>query len=193
MKPEMSAAAPQHSPAVRWSWRSQCGYALVNLWLCYHLIAMVAAPASVGPSSRAQRTLWWLTQPYLQALYLNHGWHFFSPEPGRSTLLEFEQEFADGRSEAGVWPNRDIRPRLLYHRYFMLTEFLGNTDPARHAMWHRAFANDLLRQSGAERVRLTQVTHELQSRARFLAGGGRLDDPATYQRQPLGTFERTPR
>ena len=61
----------------------------VNLWLVFHLTAIVIAPASVSPSSELVDSAWELVGPYLQFLYLNHGHHFFAPEPGESTLLAF--------------------------------------------------------------------------------------------------------
>lgn len=162
--------------------------AAVNLWLVYHLFAIVAAPASVMPSSRLQRQGWDWVGRYLQVLYLNHGWHYFSPEPGRSTLLSYTLEHADGTTESGRLPNRSIQPRLLYHRYFMLTEFLGNSPPEEQTLWHRAYARQLCRQSGAERVWLSRVYHELPLAERILAGGT-MEDPEFFTEEPIGVFE----
>ena len=85
-------------------------------------MAIIIAPAAVSPSSDLVQAGWDLFQPYLQILYLNHGYHFFAPEPGDSTLLAFQAERADGTVVSGRIPNRGIVPRLLYHRHFMLTE-----------------------------------------------------------------------
>ena len=64
--------------------------------------------------------------PYLQILYLNHGYQFFAPEPGESTLLAFEAERDDGTVVRGRIPDRTTWPRLLYHRHFMLTEHMSD-------------------------------------------------------------------
>jgi hypothetical protein len=164
------------------------GFAAVNVWLVYHLFAILVGPASVSPSSGFQQQCWLLARPYLQSLYLNHGWHYFSPEPGRSTLLSYTLRHADGSVETGRLPNRDIQPRLLYHRYFMLTEFLGNSDPAEQSLWHRAYARALCRQSGAQRVSLSRVFHDLPLAERILAGGT-LDDPEFFTEEAIGSFE----
>ena len=96
----------------------------VNLWLVFHLAAIIIAPAAVGPASDLVLAAWDQFQPYLEVLYLNHGYHFFAPEPEESTLLVFEAERADGTVVRGRIPDRATQPRLLYHRYFMLTEHM---------------------------------------------------------------------
>ena len=61
--------------------------------------------------------------PIHQALYLNHGYQFFAPNPGPSHVLVYEIEAADGQKTKGHFPDRDhTSPRLLYHRWFMLSE-----------------------------------------------------------------------
>lgn len=164
------------------------GFVAVNVWLIYHLFAIVAAPASVAPSSQIQQESWSLAGRYLQTLYLNHGWHYFSPEPGRATLLSYTLEFPDGTTETGRLPNRGIQPRLLYHRYFMLTEFLGNSPPERQPLWHQAYARQLCRENGAERVWLSRVYHDLPLAERILAGGT-MDDPEFFTEETIGVFE----
>lgn len=189
---DSSGVLPDNEPAGRAPqrrsvWR-RAGIVAVNVWLVYHLFAIVAAPSSVAPSSRVQQRSWLLVGRYLQVLYLNHGWHFFSPEPGRSTLLNYTLEFADGSSQTGRLPNRAIQPRLLYHRYFMMTEFLGNSPPEDQPLWHRAYARALCGKHGAERVTLSRVYHELPLAERILAGGT-MDDPEFFVEEPIGVFE----
>ena len=61
--------------------------------------------------------------PAQQALYLNHGYRFFAPNPGPSHIMVYEIETADGEQIKGHFPDRDnTSPRLLYHRWFMLSE-----------------------------------------------------------------------
>lgn len=166
------------------------GFVLINIWIVYHFCAIVVAPWSVPPSSRLVQNAWWAVHPYVQALFLNHGYHYFAPEPGNSTLLAYVLEMPDGRRETGRIPNRSIQPRLLYHRHFMLTEFLGSGDtlaPAMRADFVRAMARELCREYGARRVTLSKVTHRLPTMERIRAGG-KLDDPESYTEEPLGTF-----
>lgn len=187
LRADFSDRATEAPPGSAPLWK-RLGFLLVNVWLVYHLFAIIAAPASVAPSSRLQQESWRLAGPYLQSLYLNHGWHYFSPEPGRSTLLAYTLEFPDGTQQSGRLPNRQIQPRLLYHRYFMLTEFLGNSDPEGQPIWHRAFARALCREHGAERVTLSKVYHDLPLAERILAGG-QLDDPEFFSEEAIGVFE----
>lgn len=173
-------------PRSRWG---RIGFALVNIWLVYHLFCIVIAPASVRPSSRLQQDGWLIAQPYVQSLYLNHGYHYFAPNPGPSTVIEYTLEFADGSTERGQFPHRGISPRLLYHRHFMLTEFMANARPETQELWARSYARNLCREYDAVRVTLTRVRHNLPRRLRVLAGGT-LTDEELYDRVPLGTFER---
>jgi hypothetical protein len=101
------------------------GRRAITGWLLFHLFAIFIAPASVAPASDLARAGWNVCRPYLQVLYLNHGYHFFAPDPGESTLLAFSVETSDGRLVDDVIPHRRIQPRLLYHRHFMLTESLA--------------------------------------------------------------------
>lgn len=192
-------AFPAETPAsieathIRWSWPRRIGYIALNAAIVWHLIALVIPPMSVSAASPITQAGWQLWEPYIQALYLNHGYQFFAPEPGPSTLLEYELTFADGRTETGRLPNRSIQPRLLYHRHFMLTEHLASIDdmtPETRASVLKAYGNQLLTEFGAESVRMDRITHLLPRRERVLAGGT-LDDPASYRRDHLSVVTRS--
>jgi hypothetical protein len=159
----------------------------VNLWLVLHLVAIIVAPASMDPSSDLIRSLHDVCRPYLGVLFLDHGYHFFSPEPEESTLLAFEAERRDGSVHWGRIPDRKQEPRLLYHRYFMLTEHMSRSPDEFREQWHQSYAQHIGRRFGAARVRLTQQTHLLSSMER-IREGGRLSDPESYEEQPLGDF-----
>ena len=163
---------------------------LVSLGLVLHLTALVSAPASVSPSSQLAQQTWSVFRPWLQLLYLNHGYHFFAPEPSQSTLISYTLHFADGHEEQGRFPHFGIRPRLLYHRHFMLTEFLNfapQTGPD-ETPWVRTYAEHLGQRYGAERVTLRRQLHYLPT-MEAVRNGIRLDNPESYVEQPLGTFE----
>ena len=78
----------------------------------------------------------WLAEtmkPYSQWLYINHGYFFFAPNPGPSHLIQCAfsppdvVESAEKSSSLLTLPDRaEHWPRLLYHRYFMLSEFYTN-------------------------------------------------------------------
>ncbi len=178
--PTPNATEPDSSIRARWAAEkprgtaASIGYALVSLWLVYHLAGIVIAPWSVPPSSRLVQNSWRYVGPYVQILFLNHGYHYFAPEPGNSTLIGYVVEMPDGRHETGRIPNRGIWPRLLYHRHFMLTEFLAASDnypPKIHDELLKSMARELCREHGAIRVTLTKVTHKLPSMERIRAGG----------------------
>ncbi len=159
----------------------------VSLWLVFHLTAIIVAPASVGPSSDLVRSAWRLFQPYLEVLYLNHGYHFFAPEPSQSTLIAFTGERPDGTLVQGMIPDRSIAPRLLYHRYFMLSEHWETTQPELRDRWCASYAGHLCHTYGTRQISLSRVTHYLPTMA-MVRGGVRLDDPRSYTEQPLGVF-----
>ncbi len=159
--------------------------------LAYHLVSLTIGPAAVRPSSVVQQATFGASERYLNALYLNHGYHFFAPEPGPSTLLKYEGARADGSRVAGVIPDAENHfPRLLYHRHFMLTERLAGP-VGRDRRYHAALARGLGIETGAEELSLTVLTHRLPDVREVRAGFG-LDDPATYTERPLGRFDARP-
>ncbi len=160
---------------------------IVSAWLLYHVLAIIVAPASVAPSSGLMQTCWRAFRPYLQVLYLNHGYHFFAPEPSSSTLVGYSLEFPDGGSEVGRFPHRGIAPRLLYHRHFMLTEFLGFVDDAEEQPWHRSYARHLGKSAGAERVSLSRITHYLPTQE-SVREGATLNESESFTEVPLGSY-----
>lgn len=162
-----------------------------SAWLLYHLSGLALAPATVPPSPYLFRRMYGVFRPYLEFLNFNQGNHFFAPDPGVSTLLAYTVETAGGPSIAGRLPDRRTQPRLLYHRHFMLTESLGNSDFLRPEVRDRliqAFARQLLRQHRGHAVSLSRVTHELPSTEQVL-NGTPLDAPESYIEEPIGRLE----
>lgn len=116
----------------------------------FHLLAVLAEPLHFFSRSEVQtspefaalrRTL----APYVEWLYLDHGYFFFAPNPGPSHLVAAKLAANSGTSTtqtgtaeasenelsigeiAYLFPDRTRQwPRLLYHRYFMLSEFYNN-------------------------------------------------------------------
>lgn len=61
--------------------------------------------------------------PVHRVLFQGHGYRFFAPDPGPSHRLVFRGTRADGSEFSGHFPDREGHwPRLLYHRWFMLSE-----------------------------------------------------------------------
>lgn len=164
---------------------------LVSAWIVYHLAGLIIAPATVRPSSDLARSSWLLVGRYLQFLFLNHGFHFFAPDPGPATIVRYVVELPDGREVIGQIPDKQsMRPRLLYHRHFMLTEFLAasdSADPPLQQLHTRAIARQLCRAHGGESISLSRVVHQLPS-MEWRKAGMSLEDPSLYEEQPLGRF-----
>lgn len=122
--PPTSTSASSASDRRNW-WQDGRIRALVSLLLIVHLAAVVLPPLSMEGSPLAGYG-WRALRPYIEAGYLNHGYHFFAPQPGPSHLIRYELDLPDGGRQEGIFPSREQNwPRLLYHRHFMLTEFLN--------------------------------------------------------------------
>ena len=106
---------------------------LLSALLLFHLTAVFWAPFAFasdtgGTSSPFAESVAAFFRPYITALHLDHGYFFFAPNPGPSHLVDYKVEFEDSRPPVhGRFPNlAKERPRLLYHRHFMLAEALNN-------------------------------------------------------------------
>jgi len=137
------------SPTIGLGWQIA-----VSILVVLHVLAVLAEPlrffsqSPVKFASEEARLLRMATGPYVDFMYLSHGYSFFAPNPGPSHLLECElvliskdatsaepssigrPAFVDAnrnvspQSSWRVFPNRKTDwPRLLYHRHFMLSEF----------------------------------------------------------------------
>ncbi len=152
--------------------------AVASVLLALHVAAVFVAPMSLSPGGGSElfRSLQRLFRPYLDVAYLNHGYGFFSPNPGSSYLIRYEVQTQDGRVVEGVLPDRKEHwPRLRYHRHFMLS--------SQASEWPlslpESFARHLLRQHDGRSVRLQYVEHRLLSTEQ-VRQGMELDDPSTY-------------
>ena len=189
---------PAASPPIVWSPRARL---LVTALLGWHLVGLIVGPISVPPSIVGERLRKGYL-PYLQVLFLNHGYKFFGPDPGPSHLVRYEWLDADGEQHEGLLPSHDDHwPRLLYHRHFMLSEFVQ----AQSGEWNqrfdwehqplsptqevyvRSYANHLLKKHDARRVSLFLVEHRLPLPDEVLSGM-KLSDPRLYRSRKLGTF-----
>ena len=164
----------------------------ISVGLVFHLLALVIAPLAVAPTSPLWHRAWLAFRPYLEGLNLNHGYHFFAPEPGPSHLVHYELRFEDGRIEQGLFPNVHQQPRLRYHRYFMLSEFLNNLaiDDSRREVFEavtRSYADHLRHEHHAAEVTLSLRRHYVPS-PQQVSSGKRLNDLSLFAERPLGTY-----
>lgn len=141
--------------------------------------------------------VWRAYRPYLDAAYLNHGYHFFAPEPGPSHLIRYEVASKEGGRVTGFFPDRRKHwPRLLYHRHFMLSEHLNgmheSEEPAAQLVAiQKSFMQHLRRAHGGDRVKLYLVRHLIPA-PDAVAKGQPLDAPAFYQERWLGNLPAGP-
>ena len=109
----------------RWSKTKTRLVSLVILGFLFILILgplsnPVASPYLSGPIAAK-------VSPVHRVLFLGHGYRFFSPDPGPGHLVVYEGESADGSKFEGMFPDSSEHwPRLLYHRWFMLSESVFN-------------------------------------------------------------------
>jgi hypothetical protein len=158
-----------------------------------HLAAIVVGPWSIPPASDLVQSLYVLAGPYLEAMYLNHGYRFFAPDPGPSHLIRYELFDARGRTIRGFFPDRrEHQPRLRYHRHFMLSEFVGNALASGRSdiveETSRNFASRLAAEHGATSVRLHLIQHGLPSPAQIQQGLP-LSNAQLFQERLLGHFD----
>ncbi len=64
---------------------------LLNLWLAFHLFAIIICPCIRRTLFGHRRAGFRLISPYSYFLYLDHGFHYFVPDPGASTLVDYSQ------------------------------------------------------------------------------------------------------
>ncbi len=102
----------------------------LSLLLVLHLLAVFLPPLSfqtrgpLGQSPSVSSVLRPL-EGYGEFLYINRGYAFFAPDPGPSHLIQAAITDSQGNRTEVMIPDRQAQwPRLLYHRHFMLTEFL---------------------------------------------------------------------
>ncbi len=121
---KLDSTRPQHPVASGWSASRR---AWVSLLIGLHLSAIFVAPwTAVEPRSQFGLVLRRFFEPYLQLMYLDHGYRFFAPEPGPSHLVYYQGTQPSGETVEGRIPDpQAIWPRLRYHRWFMLSETIN--------------------------------------------------------------------
>ncbi len=103
---------------------------LISILIIGHLLALVLPPLSVQTRGRIGQspsvsTALEFFEPYSQACYIDRGYAFFAPDPGPSHLIQVAITRPGGLSVERMYPDRNQQwPRLLYHRHFMLSEFM---------------------------------------------------------------------
>jgi hypothetical protein len=175
--------------------------------LLWHLSAVLVGPFSTPPTIPAEfmRPVF---RAYISALDIDHAYKFFAPDPGPSHVLRYVLEMSDGGKQEGQLPDRVAHwPRLLYHRHFMLSEFIHDGRPSEawtaeqppadfqippHLdVYIRSYANHLLKTTGAQRVSLYYQLHEIPPPELIANGEATFADSRWRHERLLGTFTPT--
>lgn len=201
----------------RWSRRLRL---VASLLIVGHVAAVFIAPFTFAStpapgvsdgSPAALAAMRWF-HPYIEAMFLQHGYAFFAPDPGPSHLFRVRLEYADGRpAEELRFPDlRRQQPRLLYHRHFMLSERLwvghvpsvappGLTENIEELMqWRRSregyetyfhtlrdsYLRHLVHERGAAKAVLAREEHRLAGVDEIRERRRRLDAPESYAIHP---------
>ncbi len=188
---------------------SRRGRYLLSLLIVAHLLAVAAPPLSfqavsgIGSSPSVATVMRWV-EPYSQFCYLDRGYAFFAPDPGPSHLFQAAITAGDGTVVEEMYPDLQNQwPRLLYHRHFMLAEYLAEIyqppgpppelarlNPTEADVWTRARARyERVRMSIAghlehvhpgQQVAIRRIEHLIPTIAEFQAAPVPLNDQRLY-------------
>jgi hypothetical protein len=105
--------------------------AIVSLMIVLHFVGILSAVASVPPTPALMNWGWaYLYRPYLQFMYLNNAYHFYSPEPGPGVLVWFYVHYEDGSTDWYKIPDRSQNPLTQeYQRRLSLAESTNQLQP----------------------------------------------------------------
>lgn len=180
----------------------------ISLLIVYHLSAVVLPPLSLqahGPGGLSP-FIAFFRQPieaYCRLLYIDRGYAFFAPDPGPSHLLQVRVEEPNGDYEEYLYPDSNRQwPRLLYHRHFMLTEYLheiyrpkmpsdsGNADlefrrmraeRERYDQVLSSYAKHLQHVHRGRRISIRRLEHLLPQYDQYVVDPKPLNDPLSYR------------
>ena len=107
---------------------------VVGVLVLVHFGGMITAATTIDPPGASapwvsqQAWLWY--RPYLQFMYLNNAYHFYSPEPGPPALVWFHIKYKDGQVKWVKIPHRDDDPVPIHHtRLLSITESTAMPSP----------------------------------------------------------------
>ena len=189
---------PDQQPNPLWSRRWRI---IVSVLVIGHLLAVATPPLAFqanGPLglSPAVETVLAPIEQYSQFMYLDRGYAFFAPDPGPSHLFQAGLTDSSGNLTEKMYPDLEQQwPRLLYHRHFMLAEYLNDVhqppgppaelveaDPEAAANWRNSRAR-------YEHLRMSMAQHLEHTYPGRTAAIRRIEhlipDLIEYQEQPI--------
>lgn len=171
---------------------------LASTAIALYLAAVIVPPLAGPPpaSALAGAVMQWM-RPLVGLLHLGHGYRFFAPNPGPGHSIRWSLVRSDGSTVSGTIPDAaGDRPRLLYHRRFMVSEKLAALVPPADVPaeireqakrdWGplvAGIAANLLRAERGTQVTLDLVEHFLPGPEEVLGG---IVEPDLVV--PLGTY-----
>jgi len=213
-----ASVLPEPQPvAIRSKWKL-----LFSVLIVLHLLAVIAEPFAfftrgANSTSPAALPIRSNLAPYVEFAYLNHGYFFFAPNPGPSHLLECQLKTASGEQSRLRLPDRNAQwPRLLYHRHFMLAEFLHQlhvppvtaqdeaitpdkellsawrTERARFEMVRDSMLKHLRTRYDSESAEILRLEHRLPSDVEVFRDKVRLSDERLYVVLPDAPMDDSP-
>jgi hypothetical protein len=104
---------------------------VVSVMIVLHFVGILTAVSSVPPTPALMNWAWtYFYRPYLQFMYLNNAYHFYSPEPGPGILVWFYVRYDDGTADWYKIPNRSQNPLTQeYQRRLSLAESVNQLLP----------------------------------------------------------------
>lgn len=120
---------------------------IVSAAITLHFTAIISATLAAHPSSWLLAQIWTrFSRPYLEFMYLNNAYHFYSPDPGPASYLWFRVFFdtktvdpdTGEKKLVAKWVkipdvkddgNHGYRVALEYQRYLSLTEQVISSEP----------------------------------------------------------------
>jgi hypothetical protein len=132
--------------AVGWILPRPVRFVLAGAWILFHFIGILSAVLSPSPQPWSMHQLWVrVYRPYLQFLYMNNAYQFYSPDPGPATMFWCCLEYhlpkdvaptADKPKRLVQWVKFPTRPTMYrdplgqsYYRRLALTELASSTSP----------------------------------------------------------------
>jgi hypothetical protein len=103
----------------------------ISFLILFHFVGIATAITSVPPQPWLSSVLWtYVYRPYLEFIYFQNAYHFYSPEPGPACMMWFYVKYEDGTSQWVKIPRREDFPLALeYQRRLSMTESINQLLP----------------------------------------------------------------
>lgn len=171
---------PSAAPFRRWPHRTRVARVALAAVIGWHLLAIAAAPY---PGSRLKAAVHPWFAPYLRALYLEHDWRFFAPEPAAGRLLRARITDRSGIVHEVRLTEAERRGSPLFFRRLRLWDAAGPARPETN----RSLALHLCRRYAAIGPRSVQLVrlHQLVVDDEQYRAGLRPLDPLALGPEPF--------